>query len=241
MRKIIPASLLLLLIAGAYTSCKKYDGEKAAQQRAAWVESLNDSITQIAARRTADSLRIEELRASIAEGIQQFTQVANPREVEPYYILSGFRSQYPLSGTGIAARMTSGEQAELIAALRGRQFDAIRVSADGQSLTSATVPPDQALNYTSGGLTTVAFTGGAADSICALIRDHSADPITLEYLRNNTVASSITLTPTQKEWVGRTWAVCGAHKEARQLEARQLTDSRKIELLRLTIAAQHQE
>lgn len=227
-----------MLIAAALlpgAGCRKYDGKEAAAQREEWTSALADSITAIAARRQTDSLRLEQIRAELAERISDFSQVNNPREVEPYYILSRFRGRYPLAGTGIAARMMNNEQAELVAALSGHRFNAIRISCDGQSVTSSTVPADQALNYTSGGLTTVAFTGAGADSICALVAGHASGPVTIEYLQDGAVARSLPLTPDQKEWLAGTWAVCGAHKEARFLEKRMLTDSRKIELLRITL------
>lgn len=239
MRITTAAPLLLLLLAGA-AGCKKYTGEKAAQQRQEWLASLSDSITALNGRRAADSLRLEELRGTIAESLASFTQVANPREVEPYYILSRFKGAYPLSGTGVAARMMRNEQAELIAALRGARFNAVRAVSGSQSATSATVAADQALNYTAGGLTTVAFTGAEADSVCRLIADHRAEPVTLEYLQNGSVAGKITLSADQKTWVADTWDLCSANIEAHRLEKSQLTDSRKIEILEVKLREQRE-
>ena len=158
MRKLIYFLMTASLI-GTAAGCKKYTGEKAAAQRQEWLGSLRDSIATISAQRSADSVRLDELRTRITDEIGRFTQVANDREVEPYYILSAVKSQYPLSSTGIAARMMNNEQIELIAALSGARFNAIRVSSGSETATSLTVPADQALNYTSGGLTTVAFKG----------------------------------------------------------------------------------
>ena len=204
----IPAILLLIAIGGPTAGCRKYDGEKAAAQRNEWHESLSDSISAISTRRNTDSLRLVELRESLAERIGSFTQVSNPREVEPYYIQSRFKTRYPLSSTGIAARMTAG---------------------------------DQALNYTVRGLTTVSFTGAKADSICMFVADHQATPLTLTYLQDGARAAQITLNTDQKEWIASTWGVCGAHKEARMLEKRMLSDSRKIELLKITLAQEEEK
>lgn len=227
--------LTIVLISLACVGCKKYNGEKAAEQRSAWIASLNDSIANISAARQADSIRLDELRGRLTEEIGEFTQVANPREVEPYYILKTFRGRYPLSTTGIAARMTASEQMELIAALSGARFNSIRVSVGNNSATSLTVPADQALNYTSGGLTTVAFAGAQADSIGMVVAEAGDMPVKLEYLQNGTVAKSTLMTPDQKSWISGTWSVCGAHREARRLENALLIAGRKIEILRITL------
>ncbi len=225
------AAAMLVGVSG----CRKYSGEEAAQKRADWTASLHDSIAQVAAQRHTDSLRIEQLRAEMAENISRFTMVNNPREVEPYYILSAFKSQYPLKSTGIAARMMKNEQAEIIAALSGGRFNAIRVTSPQGEVTSDVVPADQALNYTAGGLTTVAFSGNAADSICEFVAAHREQPLTLEYLQNGSAAKRITLSQNQKQWIASTWDLCGANKETRILEKRMLVSSRKIEILRLTL------
>lgn len=231
--------LTKILLAGAMIlslgACKKYDGEKSARQREGWIESLNDSIADISSRRASDSARIEQLREDIATRISDFATVDNPREVEPYYILKKFRGSYPLQSTGIAARMMKNEQIELVASLRGHRFDAIRVSVGGNTAESDVVPADQALNYTSGGLTTVSFTGAKADSICILVSGNQAASISLSYLQNGVVRQSVTLSDSQKEWIASTWRVCGAEKEIHLLERRMLVDSRKIEILKITM------
>lgn len=226
---------MILLALASLESCKKYSGEKAAEQRNEWIESLKDSINQLESQRRADSIRLDELHTHLSNDIELFTQIANPREVEPYYILSAFKARYPLSSTGIAARMTNSEQIELIAALSGQKFNAIRISSGNQTATSQTVPADQALNYTSGGLTTVAFTGPQADSICMIVKDNQNSPVSLEYLQNGSVAEKINLSDDQKNWIEKTWTVCGSHKEAQLLEKTLLIDSRKIEILKITI------
>ena len=231
-----------VILAAAMTltvgACKKYDGSKAEAQRQQWAESLNDSIARLTKERAQDSLRVIELRAGIAAEIGNFTEVSNPREVEPYYILTAFRGAYPLTSTGIAARIMKSEQLELVAALSGDRFNSIRVTSGDASVNSATVPADQALNYTSGGLTTVAFSGGAADSICDLVARSAADPVRLEYLQNGAVRKTVTLSDRQKQWLGATWKVCGAQKESHLLEQKMLIDSRKIEILKITLQEQ---
>ena len=229
---IYPLMLLLLLPAAG---CRKYSGEKAAAERAAWHDAIRDSITEISARRHSDSLRLAGLHASLAEELPRFTQIGNPREVEPYYILSSFKASYPLTSTGIAARMTASEQYELIAALSGSRFDAIRVTAGGASAESDVVPADQALNYTAAGLTTVAFSGARADSIGELVQANAAGPVTLEYLSAGRRVGSVTLSGAQKDWLSTTWSVCGAHSEAQRLERSLMVDARKIQLMEMRL------
>lgn len=234
MKRTLHAILILLLAAGG-TGCKKYTGEKAAEQRQQWLSSLRDSISTISKRRQADSIRLDNLRRRLSQEIRNFSEVSNEREVEPYYILRRFRKQYPLVSTGIAARMTKNEQVELVAALADARFDAIRVTSGDESAQTQVVPADQALNYTAAGLTTVAFSGPQADSVCMLVSRHIADPITLEYLQNGKLSNRVNLTSPQKDWIGGTWSVCGAHREARLLENTMLIDSRKLEILKITL------
>lgn len=240
-RKLATPALLLLLGASILGGCRGYSGEKAREQREQWSNSLKDSIRVISEQRGRDSLQVVELQAKVEAEIGNFTMVNNPREVEPYYILSQYKGSYPLSATGIAARMMKNEQIELIAALSGRQFNAIRVEAAGESAESAVVPHDQALNYTANGLTTVAFTGAKADSVCDLISRNSGADISLQYLQNGGVQSSVKLTPAQINWIEKTWSLCSAHKQTMILEKKMLSDSRKIEILKITLAEKSQQ
>lgn len=229
-------SLTALFIAVIFGGCRGYNGDKARQERQAWMESLEDSIRIISEERGRDSIKVIELRAKVAEEIGEFSMINNPREVEPYYILSDYKKSYPLASTGIAARMLKNESIELIAALSGSQFNSIKVEADGKSAQSGVVPYDQALNYTANGLTTVAFSGASADSICDFVQLNQSKPITLQFLNDGVVKSSITLSNSQVNWLTRTWSLCSAHKEAMILERKMMADNRKIEILKITLA-----
>lgn len=225
---------ILLLTLGA--GCRKVASPPSTAARDEWLASLQDSIDCIRAQRRSDSLEINSLRAIIDAEIANFSEVANPREVEPYYMLSSFRGSYPLSSTGIAARMTQGQKLELIAALSGKRFNAIRVSSDGAgNVGSEVVPADQALNYTAGGLTTVAFSGTPADSVGAFIASHRDMPVTLQYLQNGSVVASIKLSDSQKRWIGETSDLTIARQRLDSLEKSQILNARKIELLHLKL------
>lgn len=236
----VAATVALLL---SLPACKGYDSKKAEADRAAWLASLGDSISMISKQRLEDSLRLETLRASVAEEILRFYTVNNPREVEPYIILSERKANYPLSATGIAARIMQNEQFELIAALSGKRFNAVRVSVPGgASVTSATVPADQGLNYTAAGLTTVAFTGEAADSIGAAVYNACLAPgasagtsVSVQYLQDGNVQHTLTLSPIQKDWVGTTWKVASQQRESHLLEKQLQISASKIQILRITL------
>ena len=134
-RKTIYPSLLLMAL--SLSSCG-YDGAKAKADRDDWHTQMADSIKSLQKKASADS--------ALLWGAEDFNIVDNPREVEPYYILSSWKGKYPLSGPGLAARVMKNEGLELIAASRSK-FSAIRVSAGDDSATSETVEPDQPLNY----------------------------------------------------------------------------------------------
>ncbi|MDE6330562.1 MAG: hypothetical protein K2L83_07645 [Muribaculaceae bacterium] len=213
------------------------DGEKkrieaAAAARREWHDALRDSIARITNLREKDSLEIISLRTRIDELLPEFTPVENPREVEPYYILSALRGSYPLRSTGIAARVTASQRFELIAALNGQGFDAIRVVApDGTSATSATVAHDQALNYTSGSLTTVAFTAGPSDNIGRLVEARGDAPLTLDFLRGGKCVASHKLSDAQKRWISTTWRLADCRKSLDSLENASTINSRKLGIL----------
>lgn len=230
--KVLTLSILLFSAGG----CKKYNGEEAASNRDAWIESLNDSIARISQSRKNDSLKIVELQTRLESDIKNFSYINNSREVEPYYIPTRFKEDYPLLSTGIAARMMLNERIELIAALNGNRFNAIKVTCDGISAQSDVVPADQALNYTSGGLTTVAFTGPKADSIANVVAHSANSPVILQFLENGNVKASINLSDSRKDWIIAVNNLTSARSELQRLERQMLLDSRRLEILRINVA-----
>lgn len=234
---LITGAPLLLPLA----SCSRYEGKEAARQREEWIKSIGDSITLISNERAADSTRLESLRNDIAGEIENFTTVNNPREVEPYYILKQYKSLYPLSSTGIAARILKDENLEIVAALAGKGFNALRVQSAGGSYTTSAVPHDQALNYTSGNLTTVAFSGADSDSLASFVADASGTPLTLVYLQNGVSQASKPLTEAQRNWIVQTAQLQKAQRECHSLEAGLLIASRKIEILKITLAEKQKD
>lgn len=235
--KNIPILLLTLLII-ATGGCKKYTDEKAATDRRQWAEELHDSIARITRLQREDSLQIETLRNQLAEEIKSFTQIRNQREVAPYYILSGFRGDYPLTSNGVIARLSDGMQFELIAALSGQKFDAIRIrSSKGGSATSSSVRPDQGLNYTSAdGLTTVAFSGEANAHLGKFVAENYDATLSVDFLRNGSVSKSIPLSDARKKCIADTWRLTSSRSMLDSLEAVQVINARKLEILHITLA-----
>lgn len=229
------SAFLLTLMTGGISGCKKYDGEKARAERNQWVESLKDSISAVEKERLKDSLQIESLRTKLDSTMKYFSQVNNPREVEPYYILSSWRSNYPLTSTGIAARITNNLDFELIAALQGNRFDAIRLISGGDSQNSTVIPADQGLNYTAGGLTVCAFSGGQNDSLGRFVDNHVASQITLEYLKGGARRHTMTLSEDRKKWIADTWRLTHERKQLDSLEVAQTISARKLEILNITL------
>lgn len=231
MKKIILLSIVLSLTA---SSCRKYDGKEAAQQREDWKSSLSDSISNLSKAYSEDSVRLITLREDVARQIESFTTVDNPREVEAYYIYTPFKGKYPLTGAGVAARLLKNEALELVAASKAR-FSAIRVTAGGESAETEVVPPDQALNYTANGLTTVAFTGAKADSVAMLVANHAGEQVKVEYL-NPGVVATLNLPADAREMIGATWKLYDEMCQSHLAEKSMGINSRKIEILRMTIA-----
>ncbi len=228
--------ILTLAILSGVAGCKKYTGDKAAEDRAKWIESLHDSISNISAQRKADSLRIIQLRSDIDLWLQNFTQVDDPKQVEPYYIHSSFMGSYPLKSTGIAARIKDNQEFELVAALSGSQFDSFRLTSGEFSVTSPTIQPDQALNFTSSdGLTVCAFSGEGIRPIAEFVSLYEPEQIWMEFLRNGQVRSSINLSHPQKRWISETWDMASERQLLDSLERSQILSARKLELLHITL------
>lgn len=230
------ATAALLVVAAG---CRKYDGSEARGEREAWAASLQDSIRNVSDKYKADSLALIKARENVAEEIGKFTTVENPREVEPYYILTSWKGRYPLQTTGLAARIMRNEGLELVAASRSR-FSAIRVCASGRCVESEIVPPDQALNYTAGGLTTVAFTGEKADSIAMLVAGAADGAVKVEYL-NPGVTATYAMPADVRAMIADTWTLCNAQRETHRLEKALSIGSRKIEILRLTLQKENEK
>lgn len=214
------------MLAGA-GGCKKVVKSDAAAAHEAWVESLNDSVAATRAQIDTGLAEIDSLHQEVGRLLEGFDRVDDPRQVEPYTIARGWKEKYPLTSTGVIARLTEGEQLELIAVLKGGTFERLTVSSPdmGERETDA-VPYDQALNYRAGGLNTVAFTGARADSVAQLIAEAAPGTVTVEYGK-----TSAKLASDQQAMIAQTWKLYDAHRRAQRLERSLPILNEKVKIL----------
>lgn len=190
---------------------------KAVEERENWLLSLNDSIAKYEKEKADVETLLQEARDKVGGIVGYFDYVNDPRQVEGYYIFTGWKDRYPMQKTALVARVTEDERFELIATLTGGQFNEIGVTAAGETVASEVVPHDQALNYRSGNLNTVCFYGTKADSVGQFISTHSTDEITVVYLNGNKTGS-LRLPSDEKQMVARTWELYAAQKNLHSLE-----------------------
>ncbi len=228
---IIPLALAALLLPG----CKVKTPE-AVKEREAWLESLNDSIAKYEKQREEVEAGLSAARERVGTMVAHFDYVNNPREVEGYYIFSGWKGRYPMKQTALVARVTEDIRFELIATLTGAHFNEIGVSAQGITVASEVVPHDQAFNYRAGNLNTVSFTGAKADSIGAFIAAHSNDAFTVSYLEGKRTGS-LSLPSDEKQMIARTWELYAAQRDMHTLEKELPRLSGKIAACRRMLAS----
>ncbi|MDE7402254.1 MAG: hypothetical protein K2M87_02445 [Muribaculaceae bacterium] len=205
--------------------------EKVREQREAYAASLTDSISAVQEEIEECNTRIDELRDAVNGWLHDFTTVTNPREAGSYIILTSQRNAYPLKGTGITARINDNCQFELIAALSGKPFSQIKVNAPEQSATSERVPNDQALNYRTPALTTVMFSGEAADSIGKLIADNELNPLSVTYIERGGVGN-YKIPAAEAKMISYTYLLYSNQRELNRLERRVPMLHEKLKLLR---------
>ena len=220
-------------VAVAPSCVKRVDNSE--KTRADYEKTLTDSIQRIKAEIDSCNDCIATLRDKVSERMNDFTTVANPREVGSYTIFTKFKTKYPLKSTGLVARIDENEKFELVAALSGKPFQQVSVQAASESAETGVVPNDQALNYRTASLTTVLFSGEKADSVGRLIADNELNPLTVVYLQDNPV-SSAGLTGEAAEMISQTWLLYNDMAELHRLERRVPMLHERINLLR-----QHQK
>lgn len=179
---LLAAGLALLITAGATGCGNRTKKEEIAAKRDKWEASLKDTISSLEQKRDSLQKRIETDRDEVETLLPRFSRVDNPRYVEGFYIDSSEKDRYPLQATGITARLLDNESIEFVAACEGNRFTAIELSDGENSRRSADIAPDQALNYTRGNLTTVAFSGADADSIAMFILGANPENLSVSYL-----------------------------------------------------------
>lgn len=227
--------LLLSLLVSVVCSCSGNDSKKNTEEaQQEWTRSLEDSIRNIRAEIDSSQNNLDILHQHVGNLLHNFTYVNKQREVEGYTMLSGWEKRYPLTSTGLVARISESEGLELIAALKGGNFTSIMVVGPDGSVSSQTVPHDQALNYRANGLNTVMFSGPAADSIARFISDNELNNLTVVF-RAGGEEGKWAIPNANKKMISETWALYNSQKEAERLERRIPLLNEKIRILRATI------
>lgn len=224
---IFAAAALMLLPA-----CVSRSDEKSERTKADYNRALSDSIAIIEQQINSCKNEIKIHQDNANRWMQDFTTVGNPREVGTYIIYTPFVKRYPLTSTGLVARINDSEQFELVAALSGGVFDQLSVVAGEDAATSAVVPHDQALNYRNSGLNTVSFTGGQADAIGQLIADNELNPLTVQYIQGGKVVSSWKIPEDYSKMLSYTYLLYNSTREANRLNMRVSMLHEKVNLLR---------
>lgn len=227
--KFLPAYVCLLLILLSVSCVKRIDNTAKTQE--AYQKSLDDSIAKIQWEIDSCKAQIKLVRDDVSNLMRDFTTVSNSKEVAPYTIMTEFASDYPLTSTGLAARLDENGKFELIAALAGGNFDRIIVECPDNSITSQVVKYDQALNYRNGDLNTVLFTGENADSIGRLIADNELNQINVIFMQASPVKTH-RLSNSQSKMVSMTWLLFNSRNKLNKLELRVPMLHEKINLLR---------
>lgn len=228
-------SKLLLSIAlggilmSAPACVKRVDNSE--KTRAEYEKTLTDSINKIKVEIDSCNDCIATLRDKVGERMHDFTTVANPKEVGSYTIFTSFKSKYPQHSTGLVARIDENGKFELVATLKGKAFQQIAVKAPSETLESAVVPHDQALNYRTSELTSVLFSGEKADSIGRLIADNELNPLTVIYMQGGPVSAN-NLTNAEAEMISQTWLLYNDMDQLHKLERRVPMLHERINLLR---------
>lgn len=213
------------------TGCGGANTDKSAKAKQDYIESLEDSIRNIQTTIDSCNSQISILREDIESRLPDFVTVANPREVGSYTIMSSWRDKYPLTSTGLIARLDANNRFELVAALSGKPFNRITIQAPDESVSTDVVQADQALNYQTGSLTTVLFTGEVADLVGQLIADNELNPLTVIF-DNGSPVSSWKLPAGNSKMISYTYALSKDMKELKRLENQVPMLNEKIKIIR---------
>lgn len=227
--------ILGLAVAALLAGCAKKN-ESGKEMQKSYSVALEDSIKNVTFRMDSCNDVAKSLQDKIGSLLPEFRGVSNAREVEGYMIFQGWENRYPLQQTGMVARLSESRQLELVAVLKGGEFDRIRVNVPSETAETAAVPFDQALNYRQSGLNTVLFTGPEADSVARLIADNELNPITVTFLNGGKATGTWKMNHDNAKMITMTYLLYSATKDHKRLEQESLKLGEKLKLLR-----QHQE
>ena len=196
--------------------------------------TLEDSIKSIEVEIDSCRSQVSLLSDQVGVWMRDFTNVSKPREAGSYLIMSSWVNRYPLTSTGLVARINDNGQFELIAALSGGTFEAVSVQAPEETAVSDNVPNDQALNYRANGLNTVLFTGEKADAIGELISDNELNPLTLSFIQGNgKVVKTWKISSEYAKMISYTWLLYSNKMALAKAQAKIPMLQEKIKILRI--------
>ena len=230
-RRILPILLGVVMLGGC--AHKNESGKKAIES---YSQALSDSIRNVTAEIDSCNDVSTTLTDKINNLLPEFRAVEKSREVEGYMIFQGWENKYPLTSTGVVARLSASRQLELVAVLKGGNFDQIRVNGPQSSASSSVVPNDQALNYRQDGMNTVMFTGKEADEVANLIADNELNPVTITFLNNGKTVGSYKLPHDNAKMITMTYLLYSTQKEQMGVAQKSILLGEKLKLLR-----EHQE
>ena len=225
MKKLTIPFLILFLLP---ISCSRVKKPQSALEREKWIESFNDSVSYYQNLNNEVNEKLTNINNKIQSILNDFEYVKNPRQVTGYYILKGWNSKIPFSSTALYARITDNENLELIATLKGGNFNKISAECQNLKISSGVVPYDQALNYRHNGINTVCFSGSPADSVAQFISMNSDNKINIIFSEGNS-DKIFTLPQDEKQMGAQTWNLFELKLEARTLQKELWINSRKIQ------------
>lgn len=223
-----------LLLSGACSNGTRNPSE-AAKQHSQWEQSLNDSLAAVRQAVEENMQLTEALDSTVAKLSSHFSSTANPKFVENYVMVKGFTNYNTESHTGVIARITESGEFELIATLRGGTFSAIEISDGSESVRSATVPYDKALNYRTSAANIVAFKGSEADSIGDFIASHQNKSLKISFFSEGKKQSSADISEVHKKMISLTWDYINATNRKEKAERQFLLLSEKAKILETRI------
>lgn len=233
--KVFRYAILFSLLAFSLFECSRIKETKAEKERAEWIAGFNDSIDYYQQRiKTIDS-QLELVNSKINNQLLNFELISNPREVEGYYLLKGWKDKIPFTSTAVYARINLNEKLEVIATLSGETFNRIAVYDGPELFYSQIVPHDQAFNFRHQKYNTVYFDGGKADTIASLISQSHLENIELFYFEGDRKKKSFRIPENEKDMIYQTYSLFGLKKEASELQKELWISSKKIDTFRRLI------
>lgn len=212
MKKIFLTIATILLLVGCGDGSRQKD---AADKRASWIESMQDSTVAISDEMEFVNSQIEENKQRVDSMLPMFEVVDNSRYVESYTVYRGWKNYDTGAKTGLIVRLRENTVLELVATCREAFFDYVGIEVGAETASSDVVPYDKALNYRIGNTNIVAFSGDKIEELCRIVSENEGKEIKF-FFRGNKATKSIVLTAKQKEMIAGTYRLWKFNEDARR-------------------------